>query len=318
MIAPIRSILLLHSGALGDTVLHLRVAQVLRHAFGEVAITWLGRDAWLPIVRRCGCVDRLVGMDTMRIYRLFESGEQMDSDLVGWLSGFDLIVNTLVPAGSPAAARLSRCAHQAMVTYDTQPQEGSVEPIVWQWLVRIAAQLSSLRRDLGEAIPAVARSLLAEPALLFDRIEKDGSAGTGGVLIHPGSGGELKCWPMERYIQLVEMLRQRNMQPVMVLGPVEMEPLGRGVDVLRQRCQLRADPSLEDLMEMISEARMYIGNDSGPTHLAAAMGRATIAIFGPTDPRIWRPIGPQVTVLRSQENRWADLPVERVVEVVMR
>lgn len=55
-----------------------------------------------------------------------------------------------------------------------------------------------------------------------------------------------------------------------------------------------------ELAELLTRARTYIGNDSGPTHLAGIMGMATVALFGPTDPRVWKPLGPDVRVIRKQ------------------
>jgi lipopolysaccharide heptosyltransferase III len=90
------------------------------------------------------------------------------------------------------------------------------------------------------------------------------------VVIHPFSGSAGKNWPIDSYLRLAERL------PL----PVEW-------------AQERFE-SLLDLAEWIAGARLYIGNDSGISHLAAAVGIPTIAIFGPSDPKIWGPMGGQI------------------------
>ena len=73
---------------------------------------------------------------------------------------------------------------------------------------------------------------------------------------------------------------------------------------------------LYELAEWLATARVYIGNDSGITHLAAAVGTPVVALFGPTDPRIWAPRGPDVCVIARPAIK--DIEVEEVVTAVMR
>jgi ADP-heptose:LPS heptosyltransferase len=109
----------------------------------------------------------------------------------------------------------------------------------------------------------------------------------GAVLMHPGSGGKHKCWPLDRYESLAATIDNAQF----IVGEVEAETWSRlpnGTRVLS---------SLDELHDELKQARAYIGNDAGPTHLAAQMGLATLALFGPTDPAIWSPKGPRVHVL---------------------
>jgi ADP-heptose:LPS heptosyltransferase len=108
------------------------------------------------------------------------------------------------------------------------------------------------------------------PLGLAPKIEVKVSAARKAVVIHPFSGSERKNWPLASYRDLAGLL------PL----PVEW-------------AQDRFE-SLLDLAEWITGARLYIGNDSGVTHLAAAVGVPTLALFGPTDPRVWAPRGASV------------------------
>lgn len=102
------------------------------------------------------------------------------------------------------------------------------------------------------------------------------------VVIHPFSGSPRKNWPLPRFESLSNAL---SFGVEWIAGPEE---------------ELRQARHFEDLLDVaawIRGARLYIGNDSGITHLAAATGAATVGLFGPTDPRIWAPRGERVTVL---------------------
>ncbi len=98
------------------------------------------------------------------------------------------------------------------------------------------------------------------------------------IVIHPLSGSARKNWPMARWLELKSQL-------------TGVEWAG-GPDWVRFE-------NLLELAKWIAGARLYIGNDSGITHLAAAAGTPVIALFGPTDPAIWAPRGSQVRILRA-------------------
>ena len=106
--------------------------------------------------------------------------------------------------------------------------------------------------------------------------------------IHPFSGSARKNWPLERFRALAEKLQR--VMPVKWCAGEDDPPLAGAVRI-------------DDLFELacwLAKARVYIGNDSGITHLAAAVGTPVLALFGPTDPEVWAPRGPHVRV-----GRWA-------------
>jgi heptosyltransferase-3 len=105
------------------------------------------------------------------------------------------------------------------------------------------------------------------------------------VIIHPGSGSPAKCWPWFRE------LADEIPDSVVLLGPCESQ-------IQTNRLRLEG-LKLEFVAKELRSCRAFIGNDSGITHLAAYLGCPTIALFGPTDPRIWGPIGRRVAILRG-------------------
>ena len=110
---------------------------------------------------------------------------------------------------------------------------------------------------------------------------------------HPGSGGTQKNWPFERFLALADILESSGRRITWCRGPAEEAlPLPPSADILETG-------SLTDLARRMAAARAYIGNDSGITHLAAAVGCPTIAIFGPTDPAVWAPSGERVHVVHG-------------------
>ena len=118
----------------------------------------------------------------------------------------------------------------------------------------------------------------------------------GPVVVHVGAGAEAKRWPMERWSEQIGVLR-RTHEVVVLAGEVEAERLSVADRRALSAAGGRICVDLAELRSELAGARVFVGADSGPTHLAAQLGVATVAMFGPTDPGVWAPVGPAVRVL---------------------
>jgi hypothetical protein len=121
------------------------------------------------------------------------------------------------------------------------------------------------------------------------------------VVVHPGSGGLRKVWPLSRWRALLRWLAQRrDVQLFAVLGPAD-ERIRSFVRETAAEGRIHVVDSVElpALAALLSDSALYIGNDSGVTHLAVAVGVPTVAIFGPTDPSVWGPRGRHVEIFRD-------------------
>jgi ADP-heptose:LPS heptosyltransferase len=121
------------------------------------------------------------------------------------------------------------------------------------------------------------------------------------VVIHPFSGSPAKNWPLEKFRELAASIEGRV---EWCAGPEEELAGARRFD------------DLYELGQWLTRARLYIGNDSGVTHLAAAVGTPVVAIFGPTDPGVWGPRGRTVKIVRA-EGGLDGLPVSAVANSVI-
>jgi len=149
----------------------------------------------------------------------------------------------------------------------------------------------------GHATDFFAQQVGAAPGLI-PRIAVD-STPRNTVVIHPFSGSKRKNWPLSSYRELASRL---PCPAEWTAGPEEELP------------QAARFSNLLHLAQWIRGARLYVGNDSGITHLAAATGVPTLALFGPTAPEVWVPRGENVTVLRQNPIR--ELEIETVLHVL--
>ncbi len=138
----------------------------------------------------------------------------------------------------------------------------------------------------------------------------------GPIILHPGSGSARKNWPADCWLELLRHLPGRV---TLVLGEAELErwalPLAAGV----QTDALINQP-LPELVAHLSTCRLFLGHDSGISHLAAAAGARCVLLFGPTDPSIWAPPTPDVRVLREGDSLAAITvaDVRRAVDAALR
>lgn len=128
--------------------------------------------------------------------------------------------------------------------------------------------------------------------------------------LHVGGGRDLKCWPEERFTELTRRLTRLGVGTVLVGGRPDLDKAAC-VASLGSRDTVNAVDRLPigALLACLSRCAVFVGNDSGPAHLAAAVGAPVTVLFGPTDPTEWAPLGPCVRVLRGQ------LPLDRELAV---
>lgn len=134
---------------------------------------------------------------------------------------------------------------------------------------------------------------------------------SGRIVIHPGAGNEAKRWPAERFIELAERLAGEGRAVRIVLGEVELEKwpkelidramvAGKGGEVRGGEVRVVTPDRLLDLLDEIAAADVFIGNDSGPGHLAGILGVPTVSLYGGEGEHRWRPLGPRVRVLQVE------------------
>lgn len=202
-------------------------------------------------------------------------------DLPARLREFDSIVSWYGANRSQFREAVARLG-LPFVFLDPLPPEGAVHA---------ADFFLSQARALGGNIVNLAPRIPCEPRPAPD------------VILHPFSGSRRKNWPLEHFRQAAAGLGSR-WSVGWTAGPDEPLPGATRFD------------NLHDLARWLAGARLFIGNDSGIAHLAAAVGVPVIALFGPTDERVWAPRGPFVRVLRPPErgDPLEALPVRAVLE----
>jgi heptosyltransferase-3 len=132
---------------------------------------------------------------------------------------------------------------------------------------------------------------------------------------HVGSGSPQKNWPINHWLALTQRVEGLFADLLLVGGEADDEVVREFLarcNIPRLRTLLKA--SLPNLCQGLNDCALFIGHDTGVTHLAAAVGTPTVALFGPTNPNLWAPLGEHVTVVRSPDTLMASISVDAVVE----
>lgn len=277
-------IVVVHQGALGDWVMTFPILRALpREPVALVTAPTKGN-----LAKRVRPIDAVHAAESAGWSRLFAAGASADDvslrrDGVVETLGLASLVMSFVSDGRDAWASNARSLAPDAKLVFVAPRPPS------DWADHVAEWHRAQLRAQGVAMPA---SVLPR--------ERHNPGGA--IVIHPGSGGRDKCWPIDRFESLIESLITSGCHVKPVLGEVEMERWNAR-DIERWKSSFHASviESLDGLADELTRARLFIGNDSGPTHLAAQLGVPTLALFGPTPPAIWKPIGPRVRVIAPHE-----------------
>jgi len=299
------AILVLRGGAVGDFILTLPALQALRRHWPEASIELAGYPGIAELARLGGLVDTVVSLHQARIAGLYALHGPLDRNLHAFLSPFDRIVAYLHDPDGSVMRNLRESGVRKIIHLSP------VDPPVH------AADyfLSSLAGEgVLEPGPAVPRLKLQEAVRSAGRARLERWGITKAALVlHPGSGSPCKNWPLVRFLELADLHLAAGNPVIFLLGEADALIAAE----VRLFCSARACPLMEnepltEVASLLAGCGSYVGNDSGLTHLAAALGLRTLALFGPTDPALWSPRGDQVRILQGAGGKMDTLSVDAV------
>jgi heptosyltransferase-3 len=283
-------ILIWHQGALGDLLLAGPALAALSHHYPGARFTALGHPERWRLYARSLPLDAVWDSGEARWLHLFTDGD-VPPPLQECLARFQLAL-VFSPSPQPLLQdRLHRAGIPAVHWLPSFPETGP----------EAVADLQA-RHLAGLGLHYVPGPFTLDLGLNQEE-ELPELPGPGPWLaLAPGSGHPLKNWPLAHYYEVSRALGwEYGLKVVWLAGPAEQEMVPYlGALAQAQGQTLLADRPLDRVARVLCRCRLFLGNDSGLTHLAAAVGGPdVIALFGPTDPRVWAPLGPRVHTLSA-------------------
>jgi heptosyltransferase-2 len=286
-------ILVLHPGALGDIILSLPALEALRQSCRDPKITLAGNLDYLPL-SAWGYADHVLSLSAVPIHRLY-GGNAPPPGEADWWRSFARVISW-TGSEDPEFAAAAAALHPAFK--------------IGRWRPRVSEARHAARLFVDSLQPWVpCQDRIQPPAIALpagasrrgrEWLTSRGWDGATPLLaVHPGAAGPEKRWPVERFEHtLLKTACAAMTLPIVIEGPAEP---GLGAGLIRRlgpgNALFAESLPLDLLAAVLSHCRSYLGNDSGISHLAAALGVATVAVFGPTLPSQWAPLGKRVGVL---------------------
>jgi heptosyltransferase-3 len=302
-------ILVIRGGAIGDFVLTLPAIKLLRDNFPHAHLEILGYRHIVALAENRFYADAVRSIEYGALAGFFAREATVTSELTSYFRGFDLVVSYLFDPDQVFEENVRRCGVENFLA--CSPKFGPHE--------HAAKQLARPLQELGLNLDDSAARLFPSAD---DRAFADAfliGASRPIVAIHPGSGGESKNWPAEKWLQLAERFRGSDNAPSLLIAGGEAD--GQQLAQLRSALPgsslcFAENLSLPHLAALFEQSSLFLGHDSGISHIAAAVGATCILLFGPSDPAVWAPANAGVRVLRASRGIIADLPVEEVMRAV--
>ena len=317
--SPQPKILVIRGGAIGDFLLTLPALGLLREAFPQVRLEILGYEHIVSLATSGGYADAARSIEYAALAGFFNPKGTLDSELSTYFASFQQIISYLYDPDGFFAGNLRRCGVKNLI--EASPKVDVEGDHAARQLAQPLERLALYLHDDGELLLNLAPSHQAFAAHFL----RDTADGHPLVAIHPGSGSERKNWLPERWAEIGRFLLDRAGNQRVRLLLVGGEADGRTLAELRAAWLPTAAEGevlvaeglpLPDLAALLARCSLFLGHDSGISHLAAAVGTRCVLLFGPTDPDIWAPPHPGVRVVRAPDATLSTLSVATVREAV--
>ena len=270
-------------GALGDFICFLPALQDLAR---DADIDLFARSEFAEIAPSGVNVGSL---ERHEIGRLFADNAADDERLQNFFAAYQTVYSWMGSRVDNFVSRLqSFCGGNAKI-FPFRSNDSAVHQVDYYLGCLNCAITVSVQPEIGLRPEAIhwCEDFWAQHSLIGQRV----------LVIAPGSGAREKNWPEQYFLAVTDWWRETTGGvTVLLLGPVEAERVG--VERLRRACLVASDFTLSQVAALLRCGDLYLGNDSGISHLAAALGARTVALFGPSDARQWAPRGKRVTVVR--------------------
>jgi len=294
----VKSILIVHQGAIGDFILSLPALEAIHRFYSQARFIFLSHPSILETIHSRPYFHVVLNCSDKRWASLYNSRGKLERRAFDSLPPVDSIFAFCRPSSQNLVENLARTYEKPSYRIDPFP-----EPHMG---LHISEYQCRQLEELGiPALPCPTPVIApSEEDLLEARrfVQQNVTPGHRLILIHPGSGGEKKLWSVGGWLDVIMTVSGHdNCKIALIEGPADSQIVQQLWSRVGSILLLLVNNwRLGKLAALMKYSALYLGNDSGITHLAAACNIPTIALFGPTDPRVWGPKGSKVKIVTWQ------------------
>ena len=299
-------ILIIRGGAVGDFIVTLPAIGMLRKAWPDAFIEIMCRTPVLSLAVGRYYADQGRSIEDPLLAPFYVANAVLPEKAAAYFASFDLIVSYLPDPDGVFHGNLVRCGFEQGGNSTGRPVMGRGGK---KYLLRGDSQNFTRPAAAGLCQPLAWLGLQAVSyaSRVYPSVEDRAAAGEimgvgegMTVVIHPGSGSAKKNWPLANWVKVCSYLvEKRNARLYLVGGEAEADLLPEMSTRMSFPHRLIHDCPLSICAAVLERCDLFLGHDSGISHLAAAVGANCLLLFGPSDPEIWAPPGKKVKVIRG-------------------
>ena len=298
-------ILVIRGGAIGDFILTLPALKALREGYPHAHLEILGYKHIAVLAENRFYAQAIRSIEYGALSSFFAKNSKLPAELANYFTSFDLIISYLYDPDGIFENNLRRCGVENLI-------HGPAKVDDHQHAARqLARPLEELGLRASDFAPRIYPS--TEDRQLAQEFLRDLPRPL--VALHPGSGSDRKNWPLEDWIELGNDLLARESfrgSIVVISGEADYTQVARLEELWKdERVAFSKDLPLVHLAALL-ENSIFLGHDSGISHLAAAAGAKCILLFGPTNPAVWAPMNADAQVIGAPSGEMPSLKFEIV------
>jgi heptosyltransferase II len=295
----------------GDAIMALPALRAVRVKFPDAQIAIVARPYVADIYRGQGICDELIAYDPAGEHRGWQGRERLAKELRARKFDVALLLQNAFDAawlawraGVPQRIGYARDGRSLLLTKAIPvPKPGEIPPHERFYYLEL------LRRvDWIEALEDVTQIALQVSDAARQRAEQtlaNAGAHPNALRVAVGAGasyGSAKCWPPERFAQVLNEIATETNADIILFGTAAEAPVSTAIasELQRPPIDLTGKTPIAELPALLSQCHLFLGNDSGAMHVAAAVGLPVVAVFGPTDPEGTAPVTPSATIVQQR------------------
>ena len=292
-------ILVVRGGAIGDFIMTLPAVGALRERWPEAHIEILGYPHIAELAHQRHYADAVRSIDAKALAGFFIPRGVLDPALMEYFGGFNVVVSYLFDPDRIFSNNVRACGVKQVIDASPRPEN---TPAAEHYCLPLESLAIYVEAPLPRIHPNESDREAASNFLKMAGREPL-------VAIHPGSGSEKKNWPVEKFAALARWVADElAAQLLVVRGEADERAAQKLTELVGERpITVAQGLKLVELAAVLERCVLFLGNDSGITHLAAAVGTPTVAVFGAASLPIWEPLGEHTRVVQFGEQDVANV-----------
>ena len=299
--------LVLRGGAIGDFIVTLPVLQAVRNRWPDSYIEVVGYPRVARLSLWGGLANKVDSLDRAQIATFFSRKPAFTLEQIAHVRSFDIIFLYLNDPDGLVRENLALAGARHVVYGSPIVTSGHAVDHLLKPLESLAMYEAGACPQLSLDATARDRAKALLRTAGFDRRP---------WILHPGSGSPAKNWPTERFVEVGAFLGERGHRVAWLCGEADADGKRR-LSGISPHAVVIEPPTVEEAAGALGCAAGFVGNDSGITHIAAALGVPAVAIFGASDPAVWGPRGPRVRIVAGEGGSMANVDASVVRRMIV-